>query len=141
MRVGPKRRDADFIFYDLARSLCPECRKLLDAQVLIRDNKVFMEKRCPEHGLFEGLIYSDAEMFAGAMRYNRPGAIPLRFSTEVTDGCPFDCGLCPEHKQHACLGIIEVNTACNLDCPVCFANAGPGDRLSTGDPHGAPSEL
>lgn len=115
------------------RSLCPECRKLLDAQVLIRDNKVFMRKRCPDHGLFEGLIYSDAGMFASALRYNKPGSIPLEFSTQVKDGCPFDCGLCPDHKQHACLGIIEVNTACNLDCPVCFANAGPGYNLTLGE--------
>lgn len=125
-----QRAEADYIFFDLARSLCPECRKLLDAQVLIRDNKVFMRKRCPDHGLFEGLIYGDAEMFARALHYNKPGSIPLEFSTQVKDGCPFDCGLCPEHKQHACLGIIEVNTACNLHCPVCFANAGPGYNLT-----------
>jgi len=125
-----QRAEADYIFYDLARSLCPECRKLLDAQVLIRDNKVFMRKRCPDHGQFNGLIYSDAEMFARALHYNKPGSIPLEFSTQVKDGCPFDCGLCPEHKQHACLGIIEVNTACNLNCPVCFANAGPGYNLT-----------
>jgi len=130
MAVMAQRQEADFIFYDLARSLCPECRRLLDAQVLIRNNKVFMRKRCPDHGQFDGLIYSDAEMFASAMRYNKPGSIPLRFSTDVKDGCPFDCGLCPEHKQHACLGIIEVNTACNLNCPVCFANAGPGYNLT-----------
>lgn len=103
---------------------------MLDAQVLIRNNKVFMRKHCPDHGVFEGLIYSDAGMFASAFRHNKPGSIPLQFSTEVKDGCPFDCGLCPEHKQHACLGIIEVNTACNLDCPVCFANAGPGYNLT-----------
>ncbi len=41
-------------------------------------------------------------------------------------GCPHDCGICPEHAQHTCLGIIEVNTACNLDCPICFADSGPG---------------
>ncbi|WP_246203976.1 radical SAM protein [Streptomyces tailanensis] len=42
----------------------------------------------------------------------------------MKDGCPSDCGLCPEHKQHACLGIIEVNAGCNLDCPICFADSG-----------------
>jgi uncharacterized radical SAM superfamily Fe-S cluster-containing enzyme len=26
--------------------------------------------------------------------------------------------------QHACLRIIEVNTGCNLDCPICFADSG-----------------
>ena len=39
-----------------------------------------------------------------------------------------DCGLCPEHKQHICLALIEVNTGCNLNCPICFANAGVGFR-------------
>ena len=37
---------------------------------------------------------------------------------------------CPEHKQHICLALIEVNTACNLNCPVCFANAGIGYSLT-----------
>jgi uncharacterized radical SAM superfamily Fe-S cluster-containing enzyme len=41
-----------------------------------------------------------------------------------------DCGLCPEHKQHICLALIEVNTGCNLNCPVCFANAGAGYSLT-----------
>lgn len=48
----------------------------------------------------------------------------------LKDGCPYDCGLCPEHKQHACLVLIEVNTACNLACPTCFANAGPGYNIT-----------
>ena len=41
-----------------------------------------------------------------------------------------DCGLCPEHKQHLCLALIEVYTACNLNCPLCFANAGIGYNLT-----------
>lgn len=36
--------------------------------------------------------------------------------------------ICPEHAQHTCLGIIEVTSACNLDCPVCFADSGTGPR-------------
>ncbi|HEX2046391.1 MAG TPA: radical SAM protein, partial [Acidimicrobiales bacterium] len=68
--------------------------------------------------------YSDAKMYFDSLRYNKPGTIPLETQTEVKDGCPLDCGLCPEHKQHACLGIIEVNSNCNLDCPICFADSG-----------------
>jgi uncharacterized radical SAM superfamily Fe-S cluster-containing enzyme len=41
-----------------------------------------------------------------------------------------DCGLCTEHKQHICLALIEVNSGCNLDCPICFANAGVGFSLT-----------
>ena len=48
----------------------------------------------------------------------------------MKDGCPYDCGLCPEHKQHTCLALIEVNTGCNLACPICFADAGPGYNLT-----------
>ncbi|MGH3425606.1 MAG: radical SAM protein, partial [Nocardioidaceae bacterium] len=63
-------------------------------------------------------------VYMDSLRFNKPGTIPLSFQTEVVDGCPTDCGLCPEHKQHACLAIIEVNTNCNLDCPICFADSG-----------------
>ena len=67
-------------------------------------------------------------MYVDIQRFNKPGTRPLTTQTEVKDGCPSDCGLCPEHKQHACLGIIEVNTGCNLDCPICFADSGPAQR-------------
>ena len=124
------KQDADYIFHELTRSICPECRKVIDAQIIIREDKVYMRKRCSDHGWFEGLISSDAQMYVDSVKFNKPGTIPLEFSTQVDEGCPLDCGLCPEHKQHICLGLIEVNTACNLDCPVCFANAGPGYNLT-----------
>ena len=124
------KQEADYIFHELTRSICPECKAVIDAQVIIRSGKVYMRKRCPAHGWFEGIISSDAEMYVGSVRFNKPGTIPLDFSTEVKEGCPLDCGLCPEHKQHICLALIEVNTACNLNCPVCFANAGIGYSLT-----------
>ena len=124
------KRDADYVFFELTRSICPTCRRPIDAQILLRDQKVFMRKRCPEHGQFEALVYADADAYVRNARHNKPGTIPLAFSSEVHQGCPFDCGLCPEHQQHVCLGIIEVNSACNMDCPLCFANAGPGFNLT-----------
>ncbi len=133
---APATRDADYVFYELTRSICPECRRVIDAQVLLRENGVYLRKRCPEHGRFEALIYADAEAYVASARLNKPGTIPLRFSTEVADGCPHDCGLCPDHQQHACVGIIEVNSACNMACPLCFANAGAGFNLTLEDVEG-----
>ena len=124
------RQDSDYIFHELTRSICPECKRVVDAQIIIRQNRVYMRKRCPEHGWFEGLISSDAEMYVDSIKFNKPGTMPLQHSTEVKDGCPLDCGLCPEHKQHICLALIEVNSGCNLNCPICFANAGPGYSLT-----------
>jgi len=121
--VGTKR-DRDEVFVEYTKSICPVCKVVVDGQVNIRDNKVYLRKRCKEHGWFEAVVYGDAQMYLDNARFNKPGTIPLAFQTEVKDGCPADCGLCPEHKQHACLGIIEVNTGCNLDCPICFADSG-----------------
>ncbi|HEV8638065.1 MAG TPA: radical SAM protein [Chloroflexota bacterium] len=126
----PRKQEADYVFYELTRSICPECRRVIDAQILLRDGKVYMRKRCPEHGRFESLVYADAEAYTRSGRFNKPGTIPLAFTTEVAKGCPHDCGLCPDHEQHVCLGIIEINSACNMDCPLCFADAGAGFNLT-----------
>jgi uncharacterized radical SAM superfamily Fe-S cluster-containing enzyme len=125
-----QKQDADYVFYELTRSICPQCRRVIDAQILLRDNKVYMRKRCSEHGQFEALVYGDAQAYTANARFNKPGTIPLAYTTEIARGCPYDCGLCPDHQQHACLGIIEVNSACNMDCPLCFANAGAGFNLT-----------
>ena len=130
------KTDADYIFYELTRSICPECRRTIDAQILLRDNKVYMRKRCPEHGPFEALVYGDATAYTRSAPFNKPGTIPLQFTTAVEAGCPHDCGLCPDHQQHACVGIIEVNSACNMACPLCFANAGAGFSLTLGEVEG-----
>ena len=120
------KKDADYVFYELTRSICPNCRKVIDAKILLRDNKVFMAKRCPDCGPFEALVYGDAEAYTNFSKFNKPGTIPLAYGSEIKDGCPYDCGLCPDHQQPTCLGIIEVNSACNMNCPLCFSEAGPG---------------
>lgn len=140
-RSAALKKDADHVFFELTRSICPECRRVIDAHVLLREGKVFMRKRCPDHGLFEALVYADADAYVRNARFNKPGTIPLAFHTEVRQGCPFDCGLCPEHQQHTCLGIIEVNSACNMDCPLCFASAGPGFNLTLEEVEGILDEL
>jgi hypothetical protein len=122
--VRTTKADRQEILWEVTRSICPECKKVIDGTILLRDGKVYLRKRCPQHGWFEALVFGDAQLYTQIAPYNKPGTIPLEFATQVHDGCPLDCGLCPEHQQHACLGLIEVNSACNLDCPLCFANSG-----------------
>ena len=129
-RTPAKKVDADYVFYELTRSICPQCKRVIDAQILLRNNKVYMRKRCPDCGPFEALVYADAQAYTTFSRYNKPGTMPLAYGTPIHDGCPHDCGLCPDHQQHACLGIIEVNSVCNMDCPLCFADARSGFNLS-----------
>mgnify|MGYP001074498025 CR=1 FL=1 len=126
MTSPPKQPVRSHIFHGITRSLCPECRRVIDAQVLIRDGALYLRKRCPEHGWHEALVSSDVNWNLRALRYNKPGAIPYDFATAVEQGCPFDCGLCPEHQQHTCVGIVEITSRCDLECPTCFADAGSG---------------
>ena len=128
--TGASKRDADYVFYELTRSICPKCRRVIDAKIVLRDDKVFMVKRCPQCGTAEALIYADAEAYTSFGKFNKPGTIPLAYGTEIREGCPYDCGLCPDHQQHACLGIIEVNSTCNMNCPLCFSEARPGFNMT-----------
>lgn len=110
------------------QSICPRCKRVLDAELRERDGRVVLSRTCPEHGRFEAVVYGDAVRYAEIQRFNKPGETPRRRQTETAHGCPHDCGICPAHAQHTCLGIIEVNSACNLDCPICFADSGTGHQ-------------
>ncbi len=59
-----------------------------------------------------------------------PASLPRGSRPRLTAAARSTAALCPEHRQRTCLALLEVNTACNLDCPVCFANAGAGFNLS-----------
>src|SRR6202453_4295565 len=63
VRAPGFKKDADYVFFELTCSICPVCRTVIDAQILIRDNKVYMRKRCAQHGPFEALVYGDAGMY------------------------------------------------------------------------------
>jgi uncharacterized radical SAM superfamily Fe-S cluster-containing enzyme len=110
------------------QSICPHCRVILDATLVIHEGRVVLRRDCPDHGRTDAVVYGDAERYLQIQRFNKPGEAPLLRQTETSSGCPHDCGICPEHRQHTCLGIIEVNTACNLDCPICFASSGTGPQ-------------
>ena len=60
------------------------------------------------------------------MQYSLPGKVPPEYGVEPDKGCPYDCGLCTEHEQHTCIGLVEVTSSCNLRCPMCYASSGPG---------------
>jgi uncharacterized radical SAM superfamily Fe-S cluster-containing enzyme len=130
LTLSHKQAVRGHIFHELTRSLCSECGQVIDAQVLIRDNAVYLRKRCPHHGWQEALVSSDAGWYLGALKYNKPGAIPYDFATPTEQGCPHDCGLCPEHQQHTCVGLIEITSRCNLSCRTCFADGGTGYDLT-----------
>ncbi|MFQ6075892.1 MAG: tetraether lipid synthase Tes [Candidatus Bathyarchaeia archaeon] len=105
------------------RSICPECFKAIDAIIYEEDGQVKMKKECPEHGAYEDVYWSSFDQYVKAQRYSVMGDGVENPMTECVKGHPFDCGLCPNHKSHTALAIIDVTNRCNLRCPICFANA------------------
>ncbi len=119
----------DHVFYDTAVSICATCFRRVEAKIVFQDERVLLRKRCPEHGPEEVLIADDVEYWRRAReRFLKPSERPLAFHTPTRFGCPYDCGLCPDHEQHSCLTLVEVTDHCNLECPVCYASSGPERR-------------
>jgi uncharacterized radical SAM superfamily Fe-S cluster-containing enzyme len=103
-------------------SLCPECLERIPAARIQRGETVYLEKTCADHGSFSVPVWRGMPDMA---RWQRP-KIPIQpphCRREVNKGCPFDCGLCPDHRQRSCTIILEVTHRCNLACPVCYADS------------------
>lgn len=114
------KEDRKGAFFSASQSICPTCRKTVQAKILFRDGKVVLSKRCKDHGEFEALLSSDIEYWTKSLTYTKPGTKPKEWSTAFKDGCPDDCGLCEEHEQHTCSPIIEISNHCDLECPICI---------------------
>ena len=106
-------------------SICPVCLAIIPAARVAGGNQVTLRKRCPEHGPFEAVIWRGVPSYA-SWSGTKPPSFPQAPLTSVDKGCPWDCGLCPEHRQQTCCVLIEVTRRCDLKCNVCFADAGNG---------------
>ena len=125
----PAGHDGDWLFKHTT-STCPTCLTLLDAEVVIRQGRVYFKKQCGKCGPSEALVSEDARYYVRAYAWARAGTEPLQFNNHVEHGCPTDCGTCEDHEQHTCLPIVEVTDHCNLECPVCIVNNQYSNHLS-----------
>ena len=114
-----------YTYYDFTVSLCPECLRRIDSKIVFENGNVYMLKFCEEHGPMKVLIATDISYYKNIRNYNKASEVPLKFNTKTHYGCPYDCGLCPDHEQHSCLTIVEITDRCNLTCPTCYAMSSP----------------
>jgi uncharacterized radical SAM superfamily Fe-S cluster-containing enzyme len=114
-------------------SICPRCYRLIEAALYEEKGAVWLEKRCPEHGSFNDLVWSDARLYHQFEARDLGAADRSKTATtDPTEGCPFACGLCPNHESSTVLGVIDVTERCNLSCPTCFAKG--EDEVAEPDP-------
>ena len=123
-------------YYRKTFSICPECMERIPAVVKEDDDeKVYMYKTCPEHGDFKDLISSSAKYYKWThyavkdengnivWQFEKNGeANPPDCSPEDPRGCPYNCGLCPEHLSACSLALIDLTNRCNFNCNFCYAN-------------------
>jgi uncharacterized radical SAM superfamily Fe-S cluster-containing enzyme len=105
-------------------SVCPVCLERIPAERIAENDAVFLRKSCPQHGAFKTVIWRGLASYQTWGGETRMSSTPPVCSANVVKGCPFDCGLCPDHRQHTCCVVLDVTQRCNLNCPVCFASAG-----------------
>jgi uncharacterized radical SAM superfamily Fe-S cluster-containing enzyme len=117
--------DRPYLYYELTNSICSACFRKVEAKIVFQNGHVYLQKRCPHHGFEKVLLSTDIDYYKRSRLTLKPGQMPLKFNTPIRYGCPYDCGLCPDHEQHSCLSLVEITDACNLACPVCYAESGP----------------
>ena len=60
-------------FIKETKSLCPECLKVLPATIYEEGGKVYIKKRCPEHGEWTDLYWGDYEQYMRVLKYEHLG--------------------------------------------------------------------
>jgi hypothetical protein len=112
------------------RSLCPQCLAKIEGSKYVEEGKVYIMKNCPEHGNFITLVSEDVNHYRQMEEcFDVDRAKAKEPLTATEKGCPFDCGLCPSHKQDTCLAVVEVTDRCNMKCTYCFANSSMDESL------------
>lgn len=119
------REPQPHVFHGQTTSLCEQCLELVPAKVVEQDGGIHYLKHCPRHGAQRTLVSSDADYWRRCRDFLKPGDAPRVRQTATERGCPWDCGLCPDHEQHSCVALLEITDACNLECPVCYASSSP----------------
>jgi uncharacterized radical SAM superfamily Fe-S cluster-containing enzyme len=116
-------------------SICPECLQPIPAEIYVdpETNWVMMRKDCEEHGHFKDKLSIDPEEYIWAETFTDEIGSTVNHSTKpeylssgirpIENGCPYDCGLCDNHKSAPNIALIDITNRCNLTCPICFANA------------------
>ncbi|NLN72298.1 MAG: radical SAM protein [Thermoplasmatales archaeon] len=105
-------------------SICPECGKILVAEYYDKEGKVYAKKTCPEHGEFDSLIWSDTEIYLRSEKFATDGIGLINPKRDGEDNVHIKIdGRRVDMHSSTSLANIDLTNRCNMNCPICFANA------------------
>ncbi len=114
------RKSTEHVYYSMTKGLCRVCKRSVDVKIHFRDDQVWFDKFCPEHGHQSCMVASSVEWYLDALSFVAPHTPPRGETKPVREGCPFDCGPCKSHQQKVYMPVVPITSACNLDCPICY---------------------
>ena len=119
-------------------AFCPRCHeerpdrplsevRRLSGRLVVRDDAVWLERGCPDHGLVTTLYDESPEI----LRYLEQWTAPTKVHTPDVAGnfkpvpWAYEDGLPEMQTQHTCILLEDITDHCNLRCPTCFAESSP----------------
>ena len=94
--------------------VCEKCRSRVPSTHVLREGKVYISKECPDCGMTEALVSSDA----AAWRRKRD---IWKYDEESPLVCTLQCAKCKK-EHHPKMVFLDVTNRCNMNCPICIAN-------------------
>ena len=99
--------------------------KKIDAKIIEENGKVYIWKKCPDHGEFKDIYFSDAEIYKKWMKYRVIGTPSPDVKTKIFD----EPALYDQHMSQSVLTNLLITNRCDLRCSYCFMNAGASGRV------------
>ncbi|WP_336647623.1 radical SAM protein [Microbacterium sp. MMO-10] len=128
----------DYRVHRYVNAFCPTCheedpdRPLADVRRLsgwlaVRNDRVWLERGCPEHGPQRTMYDESAEILTYLEQWTAPTKIhePDLAGNFKPVPSAYEDGLPEMQTQHTCILLEDLTDHCNLRCPTCFAESSP----------------
>ncbi|GAA2772508.1 radical SAM protein [Mycolicibacterium pallens] len=102
----------------------------LSGRLVARDDRVWLERGCPAHGLVRTLYDEDPEILSYLEEWTAPTKAHTPDVAGNFDPIPsaYLRGLPEMQTQHTCILLQDIAETCNLRCPTCFTGSSPDLR-------------
>jgi len=97
----------------------------VNAKIIEEDGKVYIWKKCDEHGEFKDIYFGDSKLYKKWIKYKVTGKEAPDVKTHIFD----EPVLYDMHKSQSVLTNLLVTNRCDLRCSYCFMNAGASGRV------------
>lgn len=102
---------------------------VLQGNLVVQDGGVYLRRHCRRgHGEVVSLYDEDYDLWSYLQQWRVPTReiIPDTPDNLLPIPMGYSNGLGDLQTQHSCILLVDVTENCNLRCPTCFAESGPG---------------